>query len=693
MNISLAWLLSYLDSSPLTAAAVEHALTHTGFPIESQTNLSDGDVRLDVEITSNRGDCLSHVGLAREVAAKLNLPLRAPSSPMRKSATPVGAAVSLSNDVPECCPRFIVRVIRGVKVGPSPKWLSDRLEAAGQRPINNVVDITNFINLELGNPCHAFDLAKLAGNRLQVRWAKTGESLTTLDGKSRKLKPDELVVADGERAQSLAGVMGGGDSEVSSSTTDVVLEVATWDPVTVRRAARRHGLRTDASYRYERVVPAATLEAASRRGAALIAEVAGGEILSGALVAGPASDEPQRVKFRPRRCTDVLGYAMPVDDMVRLLGRLGIESGPLGRGGEELLCTIPPHRADLTREIDLIEEVGRVNGLDVVPMLDKLPIRVRPPQASEEAQAELARVLTGLGFFETVTFSFVSRPHAQLFLSTGDSAVEVDDERRAGEPALRPSILPGLLECRRKNLHARVRVEGGVRLCEFSATFNKAVSGAASESRRVALLLDVPGEGRMWSIPKRQFGIRVMRGAIERMAQALGGSEAIITIQPAAPTSPAWDRNFYGDILLQGRRVGAIGMFASETLAAFDLDLPVVGAELDMASFIALYPPRAAVSALPAFPGTERDVSIIVPERIAWSDIEAAASAHRKAPLEKIEFVTTYRGEQAGKGNKSVTLRLSFRDPGRTLRAEEADAPTAALVEALKQSFGAVVRA
>lgn len=698
MNISLRWLNSLLDPGTLNADEAEAVLMGVGFPIESRTDVPgpDGgpaDVRLDIEITSNRGDCLSHVGLAREVAAKTGRRLRAPDTPaVPPAAEPASALVTVDNRDPHGCPLFTARVILGVTVGPSPAWLRSALESIGQRSINGVVDVTNYVSAELGNPCHVFDHAKLAGGAIVVRSARDGEALTTLDGKPRTLRAGELVVADAERAQGLAGVMGGRDSEVGPTTTDVVLEMATWDPATVRRAARRHGLRTDASHRYERIVDARTLDAAADRAARLIAQVGGGRLCPGSVVAGGPLAAPTRVRFRPERCDALLGVHTPVDEVASLLSRLGIEVGGLGRSGGELLCTIPPWRADLTREVDLIEEVARVRGLDAITLAPKLAIAVRGPQPAEAARREVASTLLGLGFYETVTVSFASTARAAIFLDAGLETVAVDDDRRKEEPVLRPSVLTGLLASRRANANAGTRPDGGVRLFETASAFAQR-GGATAERRTLTLLMDVPGEGRVRSVADRQRGVRLMRGALEAVTRALGGAGATLALRTTTPTSRGFEPGAHAAVFLAGAAIGSLGLLSAEALAAWDLDLPLVGAEVEMGPLLALYPPKTRILPPPGFPPIERDVSVVVGDAVGWEAIEAAIGREAPARLETTRFVGTYRGKQVGAGRKSVTLRLTFRDPDRTLRNDEIDPPVAAVVAALAREFKAELRA
>lgn len=709
MNTSLKWMTSYLAQWSGTPQQAEQALIHAGFPIESREVLPDGDVRLDVEITSNRGDCLSHLGLARELAAKTRTVMKAPACAAPEAAgRGVGESLSLENHVPAQCPRFLARVVRGVKIGPSPAWLAQALEAAGQRSINNVVDVTNWVCLELGNPCHAFDLKKLEGSKLVVRSAAPGETLTTLDGKKRTLTPDQVVVADAKRAQSLAGVMGGSDSEVSGATTDLVLEVATWDPNAVRRAARHHQLRTDASHRFERIVTPATLDDAMNRLAALVLEVAGGELAQGVLEAGAKVPPATQVQFRPSRCNALLGTDFATDDMVGCLGRLGVMVQPLGRGGETLLATIPAWRPDLTREVDLIEEVARVIGLEAIPQPDTLRVAVRPAQTSELARAELASVLTGLGFFECVTFSFTTPELARAFCPGDLEPVVMDDARRGDEPALRPSVLAGLLASRRHNQHAGVQQPGGVRLFETAAVFaqRSGQNGKPEtvESRRLGLVLDCPGKG----IDDVRTGVRLMRGVIEALAGSLIGHERPLRISQATPAMKGFDASCFAHVGLgtapatpgaplsqADQDLGWFGLFAKDVLAKFDLARPVIGAELDLDLLLSAFPPASRVKSLPAFPGIERDVSLVVPERVAYDTIRASFASHGAGveKLEGVQFVGAYRGKPLAAGTKSVTVRLAFRDPNRTLTNEEIDGPFAGVVEKVLAELGAEVRA
>ncbi len=759
MKIALAWLNSLLRPGNVTAEEAERLLTFVGFPIESAepVALSSGgtDTLLDVEVTSNRGDCLSHVGVAREIAA-----VGGPAVPAGQFATnrrqliepeialpagtggPISDYVTLENRVPGPlgqpgggggggggvggCPIFTLRLLRGVKVGPSPAWLVSRLEAIGQRSINNVVDATNYVLMELGSPSHVFDLAKIKGTgsgasgkpAIIVRPALAGEKLALLDGKTIDLKPGELVVADGLRPSSLAGIMGGSDSGVTTSTTDVLLEVATWAPGVIRRCARRLGFRTDASYRFERRVDPRTVDAASRRVASLILQTAGGTLCEGVLTAGAPLPAPTVVALRPDRCRSVLGSGPgtagnPFDDaaMRTALAAQGVQIAPqpaTHRGQPAWSCTVPGWRPDITREEDLIEEVARTIGLDKIPVHERVAVRVAPPQSSELAARELTRVLTGLGFFETVTFSFVSAKSAKPFTPPGVTTLAVSDDRRGDEGTLRPSIIQSLLACRRANQAAKSAAPGDLRLFELASVYGESAPpnpspGKHLENRNLGLLLDLPqplpGKGSGGAdagFARCQGGLRLVRGVIEELVTALHGPGAAARLAFDSGPMPfsVLDPDASARVSLDGHPLGVAGLLTPSALSTAGLEHPVVVAELNLADLLKGYPPRSQVTALPVFPAVDRDLSVVVDEATRWGTIQSTIRTTNPQPrwLESLRFVGTYRGKPLDAAKKSVTLRMVFRDQSRTLRDDEVNAEVDSVIATLGRSLGAVVR-
>ncbi|MBL8963980.1 MAG: phenylalanine--tRNA ligase subunit beta [Phycisphaeraceae bacterium] len=706
MKISLAWLNSYLAPADLTPDQAEDLLMHVGFPIESRETLPAGDTLLDVEVTSNRGDCLSHVGLAREIAVKTGRSLVMPTADLPPPAPGAGRVedlVAIDNTCHDLCPMFTIRVIRGVKVGPSPEWLARAIESIGQRPISNVVDATNYVNFELGNPSHVFDLSRLAGPRIIIRRARHDEPLTTLDGKKRLLTTDDLVVADQGTAQGLAGVIGGADTQVTERTTDVLIEVATWSPSAVRSASRRHAVRTDSSHRYERIVDQRSLDFASRRLASIILATAGGLLCEGVLSAGSPPPSQRPIRLRTSRCTALIGVEIPPAQVEGTLRGLGIatEAAPSSGGEQGALTCIPPHwRPDLTREVDLIEEVARVAGLDRIPVSPKVSVVVHPPNPRELALRELAAILVGMNFYETVTFSFVRPTHAEPFLAPGLRELRVDDERRGAEPTLRPSILPSLLACRRKNQDGDVVIPGGVRLFEFGPTFSQEIPrdpasrGEVIQPRTFAMLMDVTGSGTAGkrTSDEVQSAIRAMRGVIESVIRALGGTRPSIEVAPADPPYPAWRTDAVARILVDGLAIGHFGVVSDQTTSAYGIECPVVAAEVLAAPLLDLFPPRTSVRPLPEFPAVERDLTLIVPENVRWAAVESLVREAAPERFESLAYVGAYRGKQVGDGKKSLTMRLWFRDAHRTLRREEVDPEIDSLVRLAGQRLGALVR-
>ncbi|MEO1007287.1 MAG: phenylalanine--tRNA ligase subunit beta [Planctomycetota bacterium] len=699
MDASLTWLSSLMrGEAPLTVEEADRALTAAGFPLDG-VDPRDGDALLDVEVTSNRGDCLCHLGLAREIAALTGRVLTPRDLPEPGRGEPVGTHLTLENRCAAggrpACPIFTAHVILGCSIGPSPAWLRELLERVGQRSINNAVDVTNWLNLELGNPSHVFDLDALAGRTLVVREAAKGEPLETLDGIKRELHAGEIVVADAERATSLAGVIGGAASQVHDGTTSIVLEVATWDPARVRAAARAHAVRTDASHRFERVVDPRTCASAADAAARLIAHLAGGTLCEGMLIGGTAMPEATTIPLRPERCARVLGIETPADEIVRLLAGVDIAARP---DGDALACTVPPWRAhDVTREADLIEEIVRLRGFDAVPMAERLPIRVQPPQPAERAAAEIRSTLAGLGFFETVTFSFVSPEKAAPFLPPGAAgAVDVDDDRRGAEPTLRPSPLPSLLACRALNRDAQVHQPGGVRLFEMAAAYWASGPSSNEEVRRLAMLVDAAGDGPNPTPEQIQEGVRSAKGAIEALVAACFGRDARLVIK-TGDAPPAMDAANTGRLVVRrvggtGVELGFLGLPTEATLRVHDLDRPVVLAELDARALLDAYPATPRVESLPAFPGIERDLSVIVPAETPWADIESVIESLELERLERVGFVGTYAGKQVGRGKKSVTLTLAFRDADRTLRHDEVDPQVDRAVAALRERLAAELR-
>lgn len=679
MKTSLAWLNTYLDK-PLTTDEAEPLLTDVGFPFDGMDNLtlSTGmsDTLMDVEVTSNRSDCLSHLGLAREAAAASGRSLLVPDIKLpQATGQAVADLTSVESSEPERCPLYTARVITGVKIGPSPKWLIERIEGAGLRPVNNVVDITNFVLLELGQPLHAFDMAKLDGRRIVVRRAKGGERFAAIDGTKHELTEKMLVIADASQPVAIAGVMGGVDSEVTEQTTEVLLEAAIFDPLSVRSTSRALKLASDASFRFERGVDPLGVDRASRRAAQLIVDLAGGKLAEGVARVGQDDPTPSEVSMRIRRCQALLGLDLNDKQILESLDRLGLNPK---QNADTITCTIPTFRLDLKREVDLIEEVGRLYGYDKVQVNERLELEVRPKQPRIVARQELGRVLAAHGYHETITPSLLTEDHANAFCPDSLKPMMLAGDTRRKDKVLRPSLFPSLLGCRK---HNQDRGNEGVRLFEIAGTWTES-NGKPHEVVTLATLTDAPDPHE---------GFREARGAIEELVQTLGGNEAADTLA----FEPIEDNKLApaAKVVLQGKDCGRIGVLNDKLQDTFGLQTSVVLTEIEYESVAANYPPKRTVGNLPRFPGIERDLSIVVDEPVTWRQIEQCVKDASPQMLEALQFLTIFRGKQIGKGKKSLSLRLRFRNPDATLRHDEVDPQVNLVVEKLKQGVNAELRA
>ena len=679
MRTSVTWINDYLDR-PASAEEQAELLTAAGLNFDGGDVAENGEPWQEIETTSNRGDCLCHVGMAREVCAMSGRSLKAPDARPKAAGGPAAAHVAVTNDDHAACPRYTARVIRGVKVGPSPEWLQKRLRAIGQIPRNNLVDCTNFVLFELGQPTHVFDLDLLDGARIHVRRARAGERFLPIGEGAQevKLAGGELVIADAARPVAIAGVKGGALTAVTERTANVLVEAATFAPAAVRAASRGLRISSDSSYRFERGVHAAEIDAAADRLVALILETAGGTLCDGTVEAGAPLPAPRRVTVRPSRVRAVLGAEVPLEEIVRALGTLGF--APVVRG-DAIDCTVPARRIDIEREIDLIEEVCRIHGLDRIPMKDRLAVRVAPVEPQVAAPRAVKGLLVGLGFVESITHTLVSERHAAPFFRPGRAALRVGDERAGGTPVLRPSVIPSLLEVRRRNADAGL---ASLRLFEFASAFALRADGAHDEQALVTLLTDSPADP--------DGAMRWIRGACERTVRLLAGNHAALRVTDAGGARAPWYRA-EARLTVDGREVGGWGLLAPGALAPFGLEGTFAAAELHLAPLFAGYPPEARAEALPAFPAIERDLSAIVAEAATWAEVEALVAGLGLPCFESIGFVGTYRGKQTGAGRKSVTLRLTFRAADRTLTRDDADGWMATVADALKSRLGAEIRA
>ena len=667
MLISLEWLRRYVDFD-VEPARLAHALTMAGFPVVAAQEFETGDVQLDVEITSNRPDLQCHLGIAREVATMLAGEVRRPAVALPELSQD---RIDVAVEAPDLCPLYTARVVRGVAVGPSPEWLRIALEHAGQRSINNVVDVTNFVMLECGHPLHAFDLAKLGGPRLVARRA-AGETFTALDGSKIELDKGECAIADGTAPVALGGVMGGLHSEVGARTTDVVLECALFEPIAIRQASRRHTLRTESSFRFERFVDPECAQWASDRAAALLVECAGAQSVGPICVAGPAiTATAGRVSLRTAQFARVLGAPVTVDEVTRVLSALGLARAPDPAEGTTEWSP-PSWRPDLRDEVDLMEEVARIVGFDRIP--DDVRIPVRPQVVHEDTRAarRLRDALVAAGLRECCTEPFVGAGHVDIALVSDAPGLQVVNPMRADESQLRRSVLGPLLRVVRGNQDRGVT---HVRFFETAPVYLRADAG------------DAPDECQLTGIAITG-GYADVKGAVDGVLRALG-LEHVVAFEHGAPSPLRPDRS--ATLRLGETIVGHVGELSEDALRSFALTRGVAVAEFRTGELLARAVLERPYRHVSRFPAVERDLAVVFGDIVRWSEIEERVRESAGELLASIRPFDTYRGDSIGAGKKSVALRIELRSPVRTLTGDEADACIERVLTALR-GLGGVLR-
>ena len=665
MNISLNWLTDYVDVS-MPVKELAELLTSIGLGCEEIIE-TPTDIILDLEVTSNRPDWLGHLGVAREIAAVTGVEFRPPTFGDLPTAGRVADLAAVEVRDPDLCPRYTARVIRGVKVGPSPDWLVERLEATGLRGINNVVDVTNYVLMEYSQPLHSFDYDKLAGCKIIVRRALGGETMVSIDETTCRLDENMLVIADAEKPVAIAGVMGGLASEVTGATTNVLIESARFDPLVTRYTSRKLALMSESNYRFERGVDPVAVEAASLRACQMILDLAGGTLARGIVDVWDNPFQPRTVTLRPARCSALLGLDIPAERQVEILGRLGL--APLV-DGEQITCTIPAHRADLTREADLIEEVARVEGFNRIPTSHHVTHSVTDEGLAQRTRCKAGRLLTAGGFDEAITYSFCDAPEADLF--GFDRAVNVDAGVRKTNNTLRPTLWGSLLRACKTNQDAG---NAAVSLFELAAVFPAGQGELPDERVELALVTT--------------RDLRLLRGALEMLLRRLVPS-ALLDVRPAGVAGLA--PGVGADVFLNDRCIGAIGMVADNVQRYYGLEHPACAARLDFGAVTIDAQKRRTFSPLAKFPSVSRDLSLVVDETTTWRDIRDAIASVDQPMRVDVEYVTTFRGKQIPAGKESVTVRLVYRSEGGTLRSEDVDSQVAGVVAALEKKISATLR-
>jgi len=666
-----------------------------GQPFAEHLSRTGSDVVYDLEVTPNRSDLNSVIGIAREIAALAGHLLRFPEIKLGATRNTQNAAelVAVRLDDPDACPRYTARVVRGVKIGPSPDWLRSTLEKVGIRSISNVVDVTNFVMMECGQPLHAFDyhlLGKGADGKptIVVRRAEAGELFVTLDGQKHMLTDEMLLIADEQRGIALAGIMGGQNTEINEQTRDVLIESACFKSTNIRRTSKTLSLRSESSYRFERGVDIANADWASRRAAQLILETAGGQLSEGVVDAYPKPAEAKQVTLRFNTTDALLGISIPPEQQVKLLTSLGLvevsSQSPIA-SRQSATFRIPTWRVDLKREADLIEEIERLYGVEKVPATPpRGVIGANEFDAVHDQIAEVRRILTGLGLNETQGQTLVSNaecrmPNAELVPLANPLSSDMD--------VLRPSLLPSLLNILRHNLAHK---NNEVALFEVGRVFLRA-NGQTKEERRVAIALTGRRHSVFWSGADREakFDLYDLKGLLEEffeqfsvrgVAYAKRADSTALFLESAA-------------ISLGGRvPLGELGLLLPPLAKRYDLRDAVLLAELSLDQLLARRNPAKSFKALPAFPSIRRDVAMIVSETTTHEAVLNAVKQAKAANLESVELFDVFRGKNVPAGQKSVAYAFTYRHAERTLTDAEVNAAHEKLVEQFKQKLGATVR-
>jgi len=681
MRVPLSWIREFVD---VTASAedIGTLMGVRGLALEGLER-HGADVVMDFDVTANRPDCMSVVGIAREIATAFNLPLSGP--PKGGHHLHTGGHANVTIDAPDLCGRYVA-AIADVTVGPSPQWMQDRLTMCGVRPISNIVDITNYVMLELGQPMHAFDLQKMRGGVIKARRAQAGETMTTLDGKQRTLTSDMLVIADAEHAEDIGGVMGGANSEVTNSTTQIAFEAAWFKPNSIRASSKKLGLKTEASMRFERGMDITAPPRAMARACELLETVGAGKSPGVMTDVYPVPYQPKTILLERERIAGVLGMEVPDEAVERILQSLGFEvrsasvKATVGHAGWEV--TPPAWRVDMHRQVDLIEEVGRHHGFEHLPATFPAVEQAPPPSDPRISRDRRMRTaLLAMGFSEAITFAFIEAANATPFLN-GDAPVALANPLSEKFAVMRPSLLPGLVDALS---HNRRHGRSDIRLFEIGTRFSP-----TAESRSTALAWMGLGTADHWSGAPRPVDFSDIKGVVEQLAAVAGVQLHFVEVERAylVPGRAA-------GIVIDNQPVGVLGQLSpaiadTRGLSAAD-EIYVAEINLDAVTAAAPLETRMAKT-LPRYPFVVRDISILVNDSLSAETVRGTIRSAAPGTLIQVREFDRYQGKGIPDGKVSLSLRLTFQSPERTLTDDEVNTAMTAIVTALTLLHGAEQR-
>lgn len=681
MKISYNWLKEYVEID-LLPNELANVLTMAGLEVEGIEGVQK-DYILDINVTPNRPDCLSIIGMAREVSALTGKPFKEKGFRVKEAGNDIKGFITVEVLDPDLCPRYTARVVEGVTMGPSPDWLKTRLEVLGIRPINNVVDITNYVMLEHGQPLHAFDYNLIADKRIEVKRAKRGEGITTLDSVKRPLDGGTLVICDGKRPVALAGVMGGEESEVKEGTTNILLESAFFLPKTIRRTSRAMGLTTESSYRFERGVDREGVVKALNRAALLISQVAGGSIAKGYIDVYSGPYKPLSIELRVDRVNAILGRGLKGKEIKDRLRGLEIILKPSKKRGA--FIAIPPSfRVDITREIDLIEEIARLTGYDRIPTT--LPRACLTPSKRTKAQvleAVIRDILTDNGFLEVINYSFIS-PTLQRIIDEDEGAIRLLNPLTEEQSVMRGSLIPSLLNTLKYNLNRKNR---DLRVFEIRKVFTTKDRCTKEERRVSGLISGLRGEG--WNIIKEEVDFYDVKGVVEGLLEGIGCEGTTFIPRDDIPyLHPGRSCS----VVAKGKDVGILGGVHPRILDGLDIGQPVYIFELDVDTLMELTISYKTFKPLPIYPGVVRDVAIVIDKGVPAQMILDTIKALDTKVIEDVGVFDVYCGRGIPEGKRGMAFRIVYRSEEKTLTDEEVNTIHQQVVRGLMDRFRAELR-
>jgi len=682
MKISIEWLKEYVDIKE-SPEKLKEDLSMIGLLVEAIADVQ-GTVVLEVEVTSNRPDCLSHIGMAREIAALYDRPLRYPAIQQNLSISPDRVLYKIEISDADLCPRYVGLVLDGIRVGASPEWMQRRLEAAGMRPLNNIVDITNYVLLEMGHPLHAFDFDVLRQGKIVVGRAKPGERMRTLDGADRVLDGEMLLINDGGGPVAIAGVMGGLNSEISLSTKRVLLESAYFQPASVRRTSKKLGLSTEASYRFERGADWENTVPAIARTCLLIEQLAGGRIAGSVQDVYPGKKTPVRISLQRKNAAALLGVDLSNAFVESTLKRLGFQLEPKGKDSWDVVC--PTYRADMELEADLIEELARFYGYQNIPATLPPGKSVGSPSPVSGIEKAVRAIMTGQGYYEAVNLSFASETDHTEFPPLDGDRIGVRNPLTEDTQYMRTTLAPGLVRSAKRNFNYD---QHRVRLFEIGKVYRPGPDGKPSERNTLGILGTGGFVDQNWINPRAEYTFFHMKGVLAALLRGI----RIHSFEIESTNAAGWLNPADAAILkIAGETIGVLGALSPGLEEKYKMKQPVYLAELDFERLARHAFAPIQYESLPRYPLVERDLSIVVDRGLAYRAIQKGIAALGIGELTGVDLIDVYEGEKIPSGKVSLTLRLTFQDRERTLTVDRVQGFVDTVLSFLINTYGAGLR-